>query len=121
MVILYKLLAVLRMNRTVDRLIQSVEQAMTMVWTFLIFITLMLIGITVVANNIWGAHILNYVSFSDAFMAVVFLQMGLTNFDELVQYNFIWSYIYFIIYVIFIVYILVSSFMIVFIDSYRRM
>lgn len=70
--------------------------------------------------NTWGPNILSYQSFSDAFIAVLFLSMGLTNFDDLRSYNFIWSYIYFIVYSVFIVYILISAFMIIFIDSFRR-
>ena len=43
------------------------------------------------------------------------------NFEELNYYNFIWSFVFVLTYTIFLVYILQSSFMIVFIDSYRRM
>lgn len=43
------------------------------------------------------------------------------NFDNLNYYNFIWSFVFVLIYTVFLVYILMSSFMIVFIDSYRRM
>lgn len=89
-------------------------------WTFTIFITILVLGITMVAMNTWGTHLLDYQQYSDAFMSVVFLSMGLVNFEGLRKYNFVWSYLYFVIYSIFIIYILISGFMIIYIDTYRR-
>jgi hypothetical protein len=46
--------------------------------------------------------------------------MGLLNFEWMRFYNMMWSFAYIIIYCLCIIYILMSSFMIIFIDSYRR-
>ena len=80
--------------------------------------------------NIWGDKMDQFNSFGDAFMSVVFMQMGnlntnnlssgLIDFDSLRSYSIIWSFIFMIVYCVFMVYILLSSFMIVFIDQYRR-
>jgi hypothetical protein len=51
---------------------------------------------------------------------IIILNIALTNFDELQQYNFIWSFVFLVIFCIFIVYILLSSFMFIYIDSYRQ-
>ena len=53
-------------------------------------------------------------------MSVLFMRMGLVYFDNLKRYNFLMSYLFFIIYVFFITYILISSFMIIYIDSFRK-
>jgi hypothetical protein len=63
---------------------------------------------------------IEFKNFSDAFLAVLFFQMGLLNFEWMRFYNVIWSFAYIIVYCLFIIYILLSSFMIIFIDSYRQ-
>lgn len=44
----------------------------------------------------------------------------MTNFDELEEYNFIWAFLFLMVFCIFIIYILLSSFMFIYIDSYRQ-
>jgi hypothetical protein len=53
-------------------------------------------------------------------MFLIISNIGLIDFDSLRSYSIIWSFIFMIVYCVFMVYILLSSFMIVFIDQYRR-
>ena len=91
-----------------------------LVATFIVFILIILLGMTIVAQNIWGPHLLQFKDFGSAFLTVVFLQMGLVEFEDLRYYSVVWSFLYVIVYCVFIIYILLSSFMIIFIDSFRR-
>ncbi|CDW84322.1 UNKNOWN [Stylonychia lemnae] len=129
--ILYKMIQVFRTYRTIEIILQSIETASLLVGALVSFICVVLIGMSIVAMNIWGAQVLQFKTFSNAFLSVIFLQMGilklinngilgLVDFDQLQSYSIIWSFLFIILYCIFIIYILLSSFMIIFIDSYRR-
>jgi hypothetical protein len=48
-----------------------------LVGTFVGFISINLIGMTVVAMNIWGPQVYSFKSFSDAFLSVIFIQLGI--------------------------------------------
>lgn len=84
------------------------------------FISVVMMGMTFIAMQVWGPYMIEFKNFSDAFIGVLFFQMGLLNFEWMRFYNVIWSFSYIIIYCLFLIYILMSSFMIIFIDSYRR-
>ena len=43
---------------------------------FLGFLAIILVGMTVIAMNIWGPYMIEYKNFSDAFIAVLFIHMG---------------------------------------------
>jgi hypothetical protein len=93
---------------------------MPLVISFLLFILLIIIGMTIVSMNIWGTYMIEFKEFSDAFLSVLFIHMGLINFDWMQFYNLPWSLAFIIVYCLFVVYILMSTFMVFFIDSYRR-
>lgn len=93
---------------------------MTLVVAFVFFTGIVMIGMTIVAINVWGPYMVEFKNFSDAFLAIFFLHMGLLNFEFMRYYNVVWSFGFVIIYTIFVIYILLSSFMTFFIDSYRR-
>ena len=93
---------------------------MTLVVAFVFFTGIVMIGMTIVAINVWGPYMVEFKNFSDAFLAIFFLHMGLLNFEFMRYYNVVWSFGFVIIYSIFVIYILLSSFMTFFIDSYRR-
>lgn len=116
----YKVINVFRINRKIDVMLSSIEKAMTLVLAFVFFIGIVMIGMTIIALNIWGPFMVEFKNFSDAFLAIFFLHMGLLNFEYMRYYNVYWSFGFVIIYTIFVIYILLSSFMTFFIDSYRR-
>ena len=116
----YKMALVLRINRGMDLMMSTIENAMPMVWSFIAFIALIMTGLTIIAMNIWGPYMIEYKSFTDAFMSVLFIHMGLLNFEWMRYYESIWSFIFILFYSMCILCILMSSFMLFFIDSYRR-
>lgn len=71
--IAYKLVLVFRINRSVDILMQSLEKALPLVGAFLIFIAIVLTGMSIIAMNIWGPYMVEFKTFSDAFMSVLFI------------------------------------------------
>ena len=129
MFLAYRLAMALRVFRSVDIILKSIEtviyfaitfQALGIVAAFLLFIGIIMIGMTIIAMNVWGPYLIQFKNFSDAFLSITYFQMGLLNFESLKNYSMIWTFIYFIVYCVFIIYILMSSFMIIFIDSFRR-
>ena len=116
----YKIAIVLRINRGMDLMISTIENAMPLVWSFLAFIALIMTGLTIIAMNIWGQYMIEYKSFSDAFMSVLFIHMGLLNFEWMRYYEPSWSHTFLLFYCLCVICILMSGFMLFFIDSYRR-
>ena len=103
---------------------------MPLLSAFILFIAIAMIGMTIIAMNIWGPYMIEFKNFSDAFISVLFFQMGnynmnlnilgILNFEFMKFYSLYWSFAYIITYCVIIVYILMSSFMMIFIDSFRR-
>ena len=93
---------------------------MTLVWAFVFLVGIVMIGMTIIAMNMWGPYMVEFKNFSDAFLSILFLHMGLLNFEYMRYYNVYWAFAFVLIYTIFIIYIMMSSFMTFFIDSYRR-
>ena len=120
MFIAYKIGLVLRINRGMDIMMSTIENAMPLVWTMLAFIALIMTGLTIIAMNIWGQYMIEYKSFTDAYMSILFIHMGLLNFDWMKYYEPSWGYTFLLFYVLSVICILMSSFMLFFIDSYRR-
>jgi len=120
LLILYKMIQTFRNFRIVHIVMFTLESACFQVGVYLVFIMLLLITLTVVAMNIWGSYIRHYKDFTNAFMGVVFLQMGHTQFELLSDHNFIWAFIFIASYFLLVLYILLSAFMVVYIDSFRR-
>lgn len=94
---------------------------MPMAGSFIVFIGVVLCGMSVIAMNIWGPFMQQFSAFTDAFMSVLFFQMGLLDFETMREVNMVWSFVYIIIYCLFVIYLLMSSFMLIFVDSYRRL
>jgi len=70
--IAYKIVIVFRINRTVDIVMTSIERAMSLVGTFILFIAVVMVGMTIIAMDIWGPYMIEFKTFSDAFLAVTF-------------------------------------------------
>ena len=81
-------------------ILNTIEKASRVVFAYLFLLGILMIAITVITMNSWGNHIKEYTNFLDALISVIFLQMGVTNFQELERYNVIWSFAYLFIYTI---------------------
>ena len=93
---------------------------MPLVWSFLVFITVLMAGLSVIGMNIWGVYMIEYKNFPDAFLSIIFIHMGLLNYDWMQYYSPLWSISFILLYTLVIIFILMSSFILFFIDSYRR-
>lgn len=49
---------------------------MPLLSAFILFIAIIMTGMTIIAMNIWGPYMLEFKIFSDAFISVLFFQMG---------------------------------------------
>ena len=55
--IAYKIVQVFRISRNINILLESLESASLMATTLFLFVNMIMIGMTIIAMNIWGSSI----------------------------------------------------------------
>ncbi|XP_049449240.1 polycystic kidney disease protein 1-like 2 [Epinephelus fuscoguttatus] len=81
----FKLWHLLRLNPKMNMITSALRRAWSDISGFLVIIVIMLVAYSVASNVIYGWRISTYRTFTDALLTIISLQVGIFNYDEVLD------------------------------------
>ncbi|KAL7385772.1 hypothetical protein ABVT39_028164 [Epinephelus coioides] len=81
----FKLWHLLRLNPKMNMITAALQRAWSDISGFLVIIVIMLVAYSVASNVIYGWRISTYRTFTDALLTIISLQVGIFNYDEVLD------------------------------------
>ncbi|XP_022597025.1 polycystic kidney disease protein 1-like 2 [Seriola dumerili] len=82
-----KLWHLLRLNPKMNMITATLQRAWSDISGFLLIIVILFIAYSIVCNVIYGWKLSSYRTLSDALLTIIGLQIGIFNYDEVLDYN----------------------------------
>ncbi|XP_068592767.1 polycystin-1-like protein 2 [Cebidichthys violaceus] len=83
----FKLWLLLRLNPKMNMITAALQRAWNDISSFLVVIVIMFVAYSVACNVIYGWKMSSYRTLTDALVTVISLQIGIFNYDEVMDYN----------------------------------
>ncbi|XP_041858595.1 polycystic kidney disease protein 1-like 2 [Melanotaenia boesemani] len=82
-----KLWHLLRLNPKINMMTAALQRAWNDISSFLVIIAIVFVAYSIASNMIYGWEISSYKTFADSFLTIVGLQIGIFNYDEVLDSN----------------------------------
>ncbi|XP_054471700.1 polycystic kidney disease protein 1-like 2 [Anoplopoma fimbria] len=83
----FKLWHLLRLNPKMNMITAALQRAWNDISSFLVIIVIMFVAYSVACNVIYGWKVSSYKTLSDALLTIISLQIGIFNYDEVLDYT----------------------------------
>jgi hypothetical protein len=100
-------------------IIKTMNRAILHILAFLLMMIPLLCGFACVGMGVWGQDLVDYNSFGNAFLSVLFLTMGQTNTPDMMKVNQFWTVVFTTFFYIIVLYLFSFTFIAIYSDAYR--
>ncbi|XP_031725951.1 polycystic kidney disease protein 1-like 2 [Anarrhichthys ocellatus] len=116
----FKLWHLLRLNPKMNLITAALQRAWNDISSFLVVIVIMFVAYSIACNVIYGWKMSSYRTLADALVTVISLQIGIFNYDEVMDYNPVLGGLLFGSCIVFMTFVVLNLFLSVILVAFKQ-
>ncbi|KAK9538026.1 hypothetical protein VZT92_005588 [Zoarces viviparus] len=116
----FKLWHLLRLNPKMNLITAALQRAWNDISSFLVVIVIMFVAYSIACNVIYGWKMSSYKTLTDALVTVISLQIGIFNYDEVMDYNPVLGGLLFGSCIVFMTFVVLNLFLSVILVAFKQ-
>ncbi|XP_032386246.1 polycystic kidney disease protein 1-like 2 [Etheostoma spectabile] len=116
----FKLWHLLRLNPKMNMITAALQRAWSDISSYLVVIVIMLLAYSITCNVMYGWQLSSYRTLLDALLTIVALQMGIFNYDEVIDCNPVLSGLIFASCIVFMTFVVLNLFVSVILAAFTK-
>ncbi|KAM6955775.1 polycystin-1-like protein 2 [Lycodopsis pacificus] len=116
----FKLWHLLRLNPKMNLITAALQRAWNDISSFLVVIVIMFVAYSIACNVIYGWKMSSYRTLTDALVTVISLQIGIFNYDEVMDYNPVLGGLLFGSCIVFMTFVVLNLFLSVILVAFKQ-